>query len=91
MKSSSFSVIYTLVANNVLISNNASISKMPVKIFKKSIGLKEEKDYLTLEDGINQFEIQLEKGGMQINNITMAEDANDGDIFCMVHFGSKPR
>jgi hypothetical protein len=64
---------------------------MPVKIFKKSIGLKEEKDYLTLEDGINQFEIQLEKGGMQINNITMAEDANDGDIFCMVHFGSKPR
>ena len=64
---------------------------MPVKIFKKSIGLKEEKDYLTLEDGINQFEIQLDKGGMQINNTTMAEDANDGDIFCMVHFGPKPR
>jgi hypothetical protein len=66
-------------------------SHEPVPRGKQSIGLKEEKDYLSLEDGINQFEIQLEKRGMQINNITMAEDANDGDIFCMVHFGPKPR
>ncbi|MGI8834797.1 MAG: hypothetical protein ACR2IS_19460 [Nitrososphaeraceae archaeon] len=43
-----------------------------------------------LEDRINQFEIQLEKGGMHIKNVTMSEVGQADDLFCMVHFGPKP-
>ncbi|CAN5134185.1 hypothetical protein BH18THE2_BH18THE2_31330 [soil metagenome] len=63
---------------------------MPVKIFKKFMGSKEEKDMSALEDRINQFEIQVEKGGMHIKNVTMSEVGQADDLFCMVHFGPKP-
>jgi hypothetical protein len=59
---------------------------MPVKMFKKYIGMDEVKDMSKFEDAINQFEVQIEKEGMLITNITMSEAGISGDAFCMVHY-----
>jgi hypothetical protein len=45
---------------------------MPVRIFREQIGRKKEKDLATLADVINQFEKELDGGGMQIRNINFA-------------------
>lgn len=60
-------------------------------MFKKYIGIDEEKDMSKFEDAINQFELQIEKEGMLMSSITMSEVGQSGDAFCMVHYRSVPK
>jgi hypothetical protein len=65
---------------------------MPVRIFREQIGRKKEKDLATLADEINQFEKELDGGGMQIRNINFAaaiSTVGEEFAYSMVHYGPK--
>jgi hypothetical protein len=65
---------------------------MPVRIFREQIGRKKEKDIATLADQINQFEKELEEGGMQIRNINFAaaiSTVGEEFAYSIVHYGYK--
>jgi hypothetical protein len=66
------------------------MSRMPVKMFMKYLGMNKEKDMSKFEDAINQFELQIEKEGMLIDSITMSEVGQSGDAYCMVHYHTRP-
>jgi hypothetical protein len=63
---------------------------MPVRIFREQIGRKKEKDLATLADVINQFEKELDGGGMQIRNINFAaaiSTVGEEIAYSIVHYG----
>jgi hypothetical protein len=63
-----------------------------VRIFREQIGRKKEKDLATLADEINQFEKELDGGGMQIRNINFAaaiSTVGEEIAYFMVHYGRK--
>jgi hypothetical protein len=63
---------------------------MPVKMFKKYIGHKVEKDMSVIEEMINQFEVQIEEKGKQIKNISISDmEAAGGDMYVIIHYGPK--
>ena len=65
---------------------------MPVRIFREQIGRKKEKDLATLADVINQFEKELDGGGMQIRNLNFAaaiSTVGEEIAYSIVHYGPK--
>jgi hypothetical protein len=65
---------------------------MPVRIFREQIGRKKEKDLATLGDEINQFEKELDGGGMQIRNTNFAaaiSTVGEEIAYFMVYYGPK--